>query len=152
MTRSEFDYQIIRLQEVYGEKKYPEERQKIFWERFNEVDDRTFTETVSNLIADSERAPMAKDLMAILRPIINEIRMSKERAEEAKKCPTCKDNGMVYVGGWEGPLHGGGFTDNWKRCHCLFGRQHSHLGPVEKDIELTNPLDSVPSLFRELNI
>lgn len=142
MTKNEFDFQMIRLEGTYGKRKYPGERKAIFWEKFQDIDGKTFSSAVSNLIADSERAPMAKDLMAILRQIIQRNTVEKKMADEMGRCKTCYDLGTVYVGRWEG----NGFTNDFRRCHCALGNNHNHLDDCPKNFVKKGVL--LPTLFR----
>lgn len=54
--------QMQRLERVYGDKNYPQERLDLFWREFKNLDNDIFQEIVNELIATSRMAPMLSEL------------------------------------------------------------------------------------------
>lgn len=140
MTKNEFDLQMIRLEEVYNSKyssKYPKERKDIFWDRFHKIGNDSFTHTVSDFIANSERAPMAKDFESALSCELGEIR-ARERKEwekekrEKKLCRKCGGTGEFseYEGGsYDRTVKSAWFRIVRKHCDCIDGKnlEQTHI-------------------------
>lgn len=58
MKRDEFTFHLRRLTECYGEKAYPDARTEQIWIWARRIDARTFSDLVSKLIGECERAPL----------------------------------------------------------------------------------------------
>ena len=120
MTENEFDLQILRLQEVYGKNKYPEERKNVFWKKFHKMGNEAFSYAVTEFIANNERAPMAKDFEAVLRSEFNKI-VERDLAQ-ISPCSNCS-------GGWAWRKKYCDFSQEWRevslRCYCQWGDQLS---------------------------
>jgi len=61
MTHDTFAEQIKRLQEVYGERAFPGERQKILWATFKGLSDAEFVDAVSFLLMTYKSTPLLKE-------------------------------------------------------------------------------------------
>jgi hypothetical protein len=62
MTQEEFQKQIKRLADVYGERNYPPERAKMIWRKLGHYHEKVFNEAVDTVIADNAQAPMLTKL------------------------------------------------------------------------------------------
>lgn len=72
MTRNEFDLELARLKEVYGEKPYPIERVNLLWDSFRDLNPNHFSQMISEAIATRRSAPLAKELTELavaLKPV-----------------------------------------------------------------------------------
>lgn len=61
MTKEVFQEQMKRLENVFGERAYPAERQRVLWTTFQRVQDETFVDVVSYLIANFRSTPLLKE-------------------------------------------------------------------------------------------
>ena len=134
MTKNEFDLQMLRLKEAYGKHKYPGERRDIFWERFQKISEQSFSDEILNFIANSDRAPMAKEFEAALAGELSGIR-SKERKRQKREesegyhCKVCFGKGWfkkLESGSRDGTVATAWFRYIDQRCHC----QEAHTLPL----------------------
>lgn len=118
MKKEEFLEQIERLQEVYGEKNFGQERSQILWEKFKFEKVEYFRNAVSNLIAESFTAPPASKI-SIAVQALKESSSVKERKTYNWDCTWCGQSGFVIVGhiktGYVGVL----------KCKCEFADLHA---------------------------
>lgn len=78
MTLQEFVPGMERLRTVYGEKLYPEERIKAFFDELRGIDPKLWASVVDRLVKEESRPPMMKEIrMAIAA--------EKERHREVEK-------------------------------------------------------------------
>ncbi|HMX98737.1 MAG TPA: hypothetical protein PK473_03110 [Nitrosomonas sp.] len=66
-----FQIQIKRLKETYGDKAYPEERIKVLWAQFKNVQNHEFVDTVTMLIANHRQPPMLGEIEKEIQLAIN---------------------------------------------------------------------------------
>ena len=126
MTENEFELQILRLQEVYGKNKYPEERKNVFWNKFRKIGNRAFTDAVTNFIANNDRSPMIKEFESALAGELNEIRAQKSMEVERQKreqnlCKKCGGAGQYseYEAGSDGrTARSAWFRIVHRKCDC----------------------------------
>ena len=119
MTKEEFDLQIMRLREEYGDKKVSSEKAAIFWSKLNEIDAEDFTEVVDSLISNLGRAPLLSDFTTPLQP---QLRALEDREEgELPECTECRSTGTVMV--MRAQRIDGELTYQrvGYRCHCKRG-------------------------------
>lgn len=64
MTVEQFDEQMGRLVETYGERSYPNERKKIIWNAVRKLPDYWMESTVTQFIGNNRYAPMLKEFLA----------------------------------------------------------------------------------------
>lgn len=58
MNPVNFQTEIQRLINVYGQKAYPRERTELIWQEVQQLSDRWFSWLIGHLIGDNERPPM----------------------------------------------------------------------------------------------
>lgn len=101
MTKEEFQNQVIRLRNVYGDKYFPEERVSIFWNKLKFTKAETFERMVSLLIAECVSAPMLQKILEAKR-IFGDDSVSRESAINEKRrvsanCSQCGKMGYVLA-------------------------------------------------------
>lgn len=114
MTKDEFLEQVDRLKTVYGEKSFPEERVKVFWDMFKVENKNVFERAVSNIIAQSYVAPPA-DKIRIAVTELREKLIQKNRQEYNWDCSWCGTSGFVIVVSQDDPL-----KEVCMKCKCEF--------------------------------
>lgn len=118
MQRKEFEEQIDRLVDTYGEKNFSVERVKILWEKFKFEKVDYFRNAVSNLIAENFTAPPASKISVAIQAL-KESNTLKERKTYDWDCTWCGQSGFVIVGhietGHVGVL----------KCKCEFADLHA---------------------------
>jgi hypothetical protein len=117
MMLDDFQKQIARLTSTYGDKAYPPERVQILWAQLRHCQVDDMRAAVSAVIADSPRAPMAKDLAEAVEQAARRRRdVEASGTGELPKCRYCWDQGWV-VTRRTGPSLGTAL-----RCCCAAGR------------------------------
>ena len=115
---NEFERQIDRLADVYGEKKYPMPRREALWNRFNLLPAETFKQAITDLIAKEQYAPMQDKFMDLLREPLRELleKDKQERLEKAPDCFRCNNEGVcIFYSRETGDSHA-------FRCKCERGK------------------------------
>jgi hypothetical protein len=118
MKKEEFLEQIERLQEVYGEKSFGQERSQILWEKFKFEKVEYMRAAISNIIAETFVAPAASKIYAAIQSA-KETTAFKEKKTYNWDCSWCGQSGFVEVfhiaTGYGGAL----------KCKCEFGDLHA---------------------------
>lgn len=90
MTYETFSNQVKRLQEVYGEKAYPPERQKLLWRTFQNDSNEVFCEAIDDIILTYRSTPMHKE-------IHDAITEARRRDHERKRLPSYGDGSVLSI-------------------------------------------------------
>jgi len=69
MTQNEFIEQMERLKIVYGDKFFPEERIKVYWNFFKNEKPQFFENAITNIIAESISVPSASKVKEALADV-----------------------------------------------------------------------------------
>lgn len=86
MNLQEFEKQINRLIEVYGEKHYAGERKKLLWGEFKDLEPWIFMAAVGRLIGDCAQAPMMYKFREVIGILKNtQYEYSKKETERVAK-------------------------------------------------------------------
>lgn len=106
MKLNEFDFQVKRLEAVYGANKYPEARKEVLWEKFQHLDAKDFKQGVGNLIASEPFAPMlTKFEEAMFEPLrIARAKYRERTIQDLPDCNRCQNEGVAIfykkAAGW----------------------------------------------------
>lgn len=134
MLLNEFNEQVDRLKTVYGEKAFPEERVKVFWDMFKGENKTVFERSISNIIAKSYTAPPA-DKIRIAVTELREKLIQKNRQEYNWDCSWCGTSGFVIVVSQDDPL-----KEGCMKCKCefadLFARARLEVYDPEKILNI----------------
>lgn len=105
-----FQTQIDRLRSAFGDKGVNEEKTKLLWSKFKEVDPGMFTQVVDYLVLNQRQTPILDDFM-------REMNAAVARIGNCGRTPECQDCGSS---GWIMPPEG---TQNpvAMRCQCRGG-------------------------------
>lgn len=121
MNEIQFQYQIRRLQEQFGNQNYSQERIKLIWREVKDIEPFWFEKTVDRFIGECRQAPLLpefRDAIAVLR----ETHRPKQsfgpaNIETVSSCSNCKGNGIFVCGLKEA-------SGLWAfRCHCSLGER-----------------------------
>jgi len=82
VNKTDFALQIIKLQNTYGEKHYPKERNDIIWEEVRSFSSDEFEKIVNTLIGEHKFAPMLEDFRKLLTKLREKHRWIDKRREE----------------------------------------------------------------------
>jgi hypothetical protein len=95
MQLAEFTTQLERLRQAYGDRAFPNERERIFWQRYEKFSVARFEQVIDWIVL---QMPPATQLVGILddrlRESVNEIVDSSA----GHSCPPCRDHGYGFVG------------------------------------------------------
>jgi len=99
MDRSFFEDQCSRLKATYSHSGFPEERVKLLWEKFRNVENRVFKNAVDYIISEFTTIQMPaiskfSDAVGLFRTKIN----SFQAVEMKHKCEPCRDFGFGWIG------------------------------------------------------
>jgi hypothetical protein len=114
MQLHEFENQMRRLKIIYGEKTFPEEREKMMFKRYNRVHASAFTLGV-DWIALKMPNPSAiiNELDEKLKDARGREPQADDKRETVYNCEPCRDFGYGWIG------------DTITRCTCASGRKVS---------------------------
>lgn len=84
MNTDQFQHQVVRLQDVYGEKTYGKERVKLIWETVRNLDLRFFESVVSHIIKTSRTPPLIPEITEAI------IQVRRHQSEVQKKAGFAK--------------------------------------------------------------
>jgi hypothetical protein len=110
MQLPEFEDQFRRLRLVYGDKSFPVEREKLFFQRYKHLTGAGFKAAVDNVV-------LTMPIPSLVLGVIDEFSArSKPRiagqvydAPESYSCPPCRDFGYGWIG------------ETVVRCTCRLG-------------------------------
>lgn len=88
MDKKFFETQVKRLQEVYGDRGYPNERVNLIWSAFRNTFDEVFKEAIDDLISSKRSAPMLPEILEAVDVCINR---DKERRLQTQQVITGQD-------------------------------------------------------------
>jgi hypothetical protein len=91
MNMAEFDTQISRLKNTFGDRAYPDERLKLIWREVREFSSGWFEKLVDRLICDSRLPPLLPEFR-------NEISRERERLWDLQKKQHTQDAKDFYSG------------------------------------------------------
>jgi len=107
-----FSEQIGRLRSVYGDRNYPDERLRLFWLSFKNIDDQKFEEAVSTAIETMKVAPLKQDLWEIIKSARTDSGDTKRTIENG--CEYCNGSGLTSYAEMRGAYE---YTFSG-RCRC----------------------------------
>lgn len=91
LTKEVFDMQISRLVDVFGEKAFSDERQRIIWHYCSALKNETFVKLINMIIANNRSAPVPSDFLEAIR-----LEMKSGEVFKIKKmCQTCEGDGYI---------------------------------------------------------
>ena len=93
MERHEFNLQVDRIKEEWGENSYKRDRTEILWNHVKSIGPKAFGDAVTFFIGNSRRTPLVSDFCNVLRTHIDAV--NKEKTENIPECPHCKKTGFV---------------------------------------------------------
>lgn len=98
MTFEEFEVQIGRLIMVFGDKAYPNERKKMFWDKFRNVPKLVFQKTIDGCIADHQHPPMITKIEAEMKTHWRwYFEAFKKEVIEPEPCVPCESSGILFA-------------------------------------------------------
>ena len=102
MRREEFAEQMGRLQEVYGERYYPDARVAGIWKIVADLSQWQFSQVVDHLIEDCATVPLAPKIREAARPFLDAIneRKRKELDDQLQiqnACRYCNNSGTIIA-------------------------------------------------------
>ena len=155
MKKAEFDAQIGRLKEVFGDRHYSTERIKVIGDWAKGCDRDLFAKAVTNAIVECQiiNPPMLPKLKEFY-----EIERAKNPAAAVvERCPYCTGSGLIC---------GEEVTPVTYRCRCPEGDRHAHRAaeypgelrravPLESEIAAGDPdavREVMGSAFKSRNV
>lgn len=84
MTAYEFDTQINRLKDVFGDRHYPDERVKLLWRAVSDYPGKWFSKTVDKFIGECRQPPLLPEFRT-------EVAIERERSWGKEKEVHAKD-------------------------------------------------------------
>jgi len=100
MNPMEFDIQMGRLRNVFGDKNYPDERTKLIWSEVRDLPQYYFAKLCDRFIGDSRQAPILNDF----RTEAYQFRLHAKPAKTVEPwkvvnpgCDTCFDTGVFLA-------------------------------------------------------
>lgn len=97
MTKNEFIDGIMLLQKVYGEKKFPEERALILYEKFGHIEKCVWVMACKEMIANESYPPLEDKMRTYIDKYLKDRQSQKVKQGENTDCPFCKGTGAVSV-------------------------------------------------------
>src|SRR3954462_10986965 len=91
MNLQEFDSQVNRLRDTFGDRSYPDERVKIIWREVQSLGRAWFERTIDRLIGEFRKAPMLPDIRFLIA----------EERERHRQTEKLRDT----VAGWQVPVN-----------------------------------------------
>jgi hypothetical protein len=127
MNYQEFNHQLDRLRDVYGDKSYSDQRTKLLWARINDLSAAWFACLVDGFIETSRQSPMISDFKDAVSNERNRLYKKKKESsfvDENKNydCNSCGDSGFRFK-----TIDGCEFT---YRCCCTNGNIRNYLQPL----------------------
>lgn len=98
MNQDQFDWNMKRLIGVYGEKAYPTERIKLFWNELRHIEGEMWEAIVDALISDSQYPPMIskiRECVSLLRDKFYSRDRIQAKLDAARWCDRCHKTGAV---------------------------------------------------------
>jgi hypothetical protein len=109
MSPVEFDLEIKRLAECFGEKHFPRERLRLIWNGVATLSATGWRKVVDKILLTSRTAPMPNEIIELARAIEREEFASTVKGAanaifaeilpkdmpRPKRCPHCNDSGLV---------------------------------------------------------
>lgn len=122
MTFKEFELEMIKLGEVFGEKKYIGARRNMMWNKFEKVPVKLFRDCIERLICYEQYAPMMDKFEVILGPWLAEHKAAEiEKLQNSVNCTICRGTGTQIVKIVVTKPYNYGLLDHAFRCDCLLG-------------------------------
>jgi hypothetical protein len=126
MQPSEFQENISKLKEAYGERNYPEIRVTGLWKTLSVFAPTVFTKAVDKLILTARTAPLYTELREQCEfEQRNRPRPMEARRELHDECPDCGFNGVIEMIGYLGESR----TTTFGSCDsCELGKNNGRGG------------------------
>ncbi len=130
MNKHEFNIEIGRLKETYGELKYPAERIRGIWDAVSVNDVSVFRSAITKLITDEIHPPMLpKIITAIIAERTKHPVYKQDNYDSSKPidCGKCGDSGIVLAREMEN-----GIATPYRysfKCDCIIGERSGFEWP-----------------------
>lgn len=125
ITREQFQLQIDRLTDTFGDKAFPDQRVSMIWESAQEHLYPTVIAVVDQFIRNSKSAPLPGDFAEALSASKSEKRkyaLGELRPKEICQCMDCADSGLIRLTRKESFEEWAKWSSGSAPCHCFRGR------------------------------
>lgn len=95
MQLAEFTTQLNRLRQAYGDRAFPGERERIFWQRYEKFSKERFEQVIEWVVL---QMPPASQLVSILDERLRESVVELADPNAGVSCTPCRDHGYGFVG------------------------------------------------------
>lgn len=126
ITKEQFQLQIDRLCDAFGDNRFPDQRVRMMWDSAEENDYGVVIGVVDSFIRGSKYAPLPSDFsLAIFEATIGTKKkfcLGEVQPEEIAKCKDCGDSGFIRL------IRNQAFEEwaKWETgsapCHCYRGK------------------------------
>lgn len=126
ITREQFQLQIDRLEDTFGERFFPDQRTHMMWESAIGYNYNTVIAVVDSFIRSSKAAPMPSDFSSAMNEATRETRrkfaLGELQPKEQAQCFDCADSGFVRLKRNEQFEKWANWQSGSAPCHCHRGR------------------------------
>lgn len=100
MLINQYQAQVNRLNETYGNKAYGEERARLLWDKVSHLEEWQFRKTIDHIISECIHAPMVSKVFEISKQFTSskdsrDVALEKARRESMKWCNACGKDGHI---------------------------------------------------------
>lgn len=130
ISREQFQLQVDRLADTFGDKNFPEQRTHMIWEMMRGLDYTSVIAVVDSFIRGSKFAPLPSDFHEALTEIPGQkkYKLGDVHPIETSQCLDCRDSGFIRL------VRKPEF-EKWARywsgsapCHCHRGKELIEAG------------------------
>ena len=123
ITRDQFQLQIDRLEDAFGDRAFSEQRKHMIWESVAGLEYKAVIAVVDNFIRSSKYAPLPADFSTATEGMGRDGRRALGAYSDNPACGDCHDSGFVSVRRIEGHEEWARTESGSAACHCGRGRE-----------------------------
>ncbi len=142
VRREQFNLQIDRLVDTFGDKHFPEQRILMIWEVVEGLDYNSVIALVDGFIRGSKFAPLPSDFSEAAKDFKRTVRrysLGEIQPKELAQCRDCADSGFIRLERRENAQPWAKWATGSAPCHCGRGKEL-----IYKCSKRKNPLDLGP--------
>ncbi len=126
VRREQFQLQIDRLSDTFGDKHFPEQRVLMIWEVVEGLDYGSVIALTDGFIRASKFAPLPSDFSEAAKDFKRSSRryaLGEIQPQEIARCLDCGDSGFVRLTRKDGAAAWAKWATGSAPCHCGRGRE-----------------------------
>ncbi len=127
ITRDQFQLQIDRLADTFGDRFFPEQRTLMIWDYVRGIEYSIVISIVDGFIRGSKTPPLPSDFSQataeVARSSGRKYALGEIKPREICKCFDCADSGFVHVIRIDGHDEWAKWENGSASCHCPSGRE-----------------------------